>query len=474
MKHIILEKVRKAIVESDHDRTTRLVDGRSWTGLPQSTRPIRSRGLETLEEKRLEDELDELVNQISDSLWYVILQHTDPPQIRKSVRAPVETRFAILVKADEPTTRSHEAYVRRSKTGKLEQIKKKGVKIKEIEQEKVRHEESEKELGTKVGELILIPGTDKEVTVSAVGKDGVTSKDELGNRYQVLHDNIQKPGEESKKTESEESKEESKKTESEEGKEEGEIKKIYNLKEFGFSGEVKDRSGVTTKIKKELGLLADKVVVDGKGILSVKVVSVKDLGGNIRAFYATKEKQIEVSRRYASKFAHEYGHFVFFESLRASKLKDNGVESEPEYGNPIVESISPDIKKQADGSSVKLGLGLLENTSEAKLAITNGMKLYLERLKNLISPDSVEYTALSELFTDLDKFYCSKISDYKYILDWDYVFDTSEMFSRAYSTYVYGKGDHSGPAFEQDRDYINLVKKWGDKYLKTGLVKSEI
>ena len=61
-------------------------------------------------------------------------------------------------------------------------------------------DEGEEEEGTEsevdVGHVILVPGTEKEAEVTAVGKDGVTAKDEGGNKYLIRRENLEPKDEE--------------------------------------------------------------------------------------------------------------------------------------------------------------------------------------------------------------------------------------------------------------------------------------
>lgn len=65
-------------------------------------------------------------------------------------------------------------------------------------------EKSEREeKKVKVGHVIMV-GNDEEAEVTAIGKDGVTARDEKGKKFQVLHDHVEVKGKGGGKEEEEE------------------------------------------------------------------------------------------------------------------------------------------------------------------------------------------------------------------------------------------------------------------------------
>lgn len=100
----------------------------------------------------------------------------------------------IMLKAssDNIPEKGHEAYTR-VRRGKQEFIKQKGTKKEEKREKKEPREKEPKEKEERkneIGHVVLIPETKKEVKITAVGKDGVTAKDDKGNRYMLLHENL--------------------------------------------------------------------------------------------------------------------------------------------------------------------------------------------------------------------------------------------------------------------------------------------
>jgi hypothetical protein len=71
----------------------------------------------------------------------------------------------------------------------------------EEDQEKDQEESPEEQTEGKVdvGNVILVPDTKKKAEVTAVGKDGVTARDDKGNKFQMVHENVKtKDGKEPK------------------------------------------------------------------------------------------------------------------------------------------------------------------------------------------------------------------------------------------------------------------------------------
>jgi len=65
---------------------------------------------------------------------------------------------------------------------------------KEPEEEPEEKQEEGNESDTEVGHVIMVPDSDKKVDVTAVGQHGVTARDEKGNKYQILHEHVEKDG----------------------------------------------------------------------------------------------------------------------------------------------------------------------------------------------------------------------------------------------------------------------------------------
>jgi hypothetical protein len=77
MKYIIIEKSQR----NPHAQAINeiSVDGyKVWTGLPRRTRPIWDGSIKTPEEQRVEDEFEDEVMAIANTLWYIVLESAKP------------------------------------------------------------------------------------------------------------------------------------------------------------------------------------------------------------------------------------------------------------------------------------------------------------------------------------------------------------------------------------------------------------
>jgi len=108
------------------------------------------------------------------------------------------------------------------------------------EPEREGEEETEEEGEVKVGDTILIPGTEKEVEVVAVGRDGITAKDEEDNKYLIRNESVKEEKEKENPGEDEEDKEkedisiplEEKVAKKEKGEEKGGEEEEVSIKDF--------------------------------------------------------------------------------------------------------------------------------------------------------------------------------------------------------------------------------------------------
>jgi|GEM_PF-6598227 len=163
----------------------------------------------------------------------------------------------------EKAERGHKAYSRSVK-GKQQQIKQKGAaKLEEKGKKKDKKEEGPKKSpsGVEVGHVILI-GEGHEAKVVAVGKDGVTAKDDKGNKHLITHDNVEKKG--GKKSEKDKDDKVDKVEKEKPDKEGGE------KKESDSFGQVDSKiSELETKYKtlKDSGKLGSKILSDVKSVI---------------------------------------------------------------------------------------------------------------------------------------------------------------------------------------------------------------
>lgn len=90
--------------------------------------------------------------------------------------------------------------------------------LEDKEKDKEEKPEEQTESKVDVGHVVLVPGTKKKAEVTAVGKDGVTARDDKGNRFQMVHENVKtKDGKEPKEEEKPEENEKPEKPEEKDG-----------------------------------------------------------------------------------------------------------------------------------------------------------------------------------------------------------------------------------------------------------------
>lgn len=179
-----------------------------WTGMPIRKRPVWLGSLKTPEEAKKEKEFEDEVMRVTDTIWDYIGDHVDYVVLGKSLDEI--TNYVILEKAGMSGMPSmpgmHPGLVavkvtvngpsgpyqaiRWERPEDAQRMIKEGKAFgMQPQQEQGQQPEPPKPSVT-VGEKINLG--EKDVTVTAVGRDGVTARDEQGQRHQITHQNVQK------------------------------------------------------------------------------------------------------------------------------------------------------------------------------------------------------------------------------------------------------------------------------------------
>ncbi len=218
-------------------------------------------------------------------------------------------------------------------------------------------------------------------------------------------------------------------------------------------------------LEKEFEVIKNKIQIEGDGKLKIAVSTAmikkfdkmrKDEhfldGAEAAAYYNPKNKTIYLNPKHYESFSHELGHFIFdtkFRNLKKIRLWRKGGEQ------TIV-----DIKWKGEPASL-INYDFIEDDVRNYVAKINRMAV------------TVKEKAFAELQTKLfTEFY--EHEDYVVTKPefFDYIFNPSEIFARAVEGYVTGKSKFPTGIIEGRPAYIRIVNEWGDKYLKTGIVKS--
>jgi len=233
----------------------------------------------------------------------------------------------------------------------------------------------------------------------------------------------------------------------------------YNIEEILIESTHMKQSDALKAFRIQLDNLARRVYVDGRGKLKFKIKNLNMKEGG--ALYKGNNL-IEMDDSYIQSLAHEYAHFLF----------DIDIGDIPEL------TYLPDISvlNTLDGFNkydIKRIFDKWISGIDNKLVKLGGVTVEQKAFKELISNLSVFYSKHTDRFNNIDffphqdKFHTDR--------DWvEYFFDLNEIFARAVDVYVIEKPSRisSYSIIESGDDYLKIVKDWGDKYLKTGIIKS--
>jgi hypothetical protein len=241
-----------------------------------------------------------------------------------------------------------------------------------------------------------------------------------------------------------------------------EIGKKYHFQEITIKNNLTDEV-IVNYLHGMLDHLSGKMEIDGDGILKIKVGDIDEK--NTYARYDSFGIEIELDRKYENTFAHEYAHFVFDRKISGPlrslyyrhfpyKITDDALKEKwtSFTENPSAKNIDSIFRPF-----------LTEGDELAKRKIE---KPFMELLHDVTdfyknqSRGGMEYIKKHDPAKDLQRF--------------EYLFDPHEIIARAVSYYADGLTIPYVRGLEDKQEYKDIVKKWGDRYLKTGIIKSFI
>ncbi len=223
------------------------------------------------------------------------------------------------------------------------------------------------------------------------------------------------------------------------------FKKLYYKPEM-----VEDPTKVLQVLTEHLQKLEKTLQVDGRGELSIEI---GDLSGtSAGASYFKHDITIKIDKKYLNTFSHEYGHFLYD--------KDIG-----------------DIEKNFEMPLLRL-IETKEDLTEDRI------RKMFENWATTWVPKNKAGQAYKELVTSLGSYYAKNVETLRNYPRFvkeigagfqervKYFFDLNEMFARAVDTYVEKAVFKTFAFVDNNEEYYSIVNAWGDKYLKTGIVKA--
>jgi hypothetical protein len=229
------------------------------------------------------------------------------------------------------------------------------------------------------------------------------------------------------------------------------LEKSFNLNKVYSEKDINERTLLA--LRKELNQMKKKIVVDGHNDLSLHVK--ENMGGAITGVFQEVVRkgrwggEITVEKGRES-LAHEWGHYMFARMFQ--KMGGHG-EFKPEL---------------SDDFDVDILTNPLWKGKTAKKMI----KEEFRKFKNSVPTDlRFEVYELNKLWDYLGEFYSSNYKSFvnENAADVTYLMDPSEIFARVVENYV-GKERYWG--LEEHSEYTSIVKRFGDKYFKTGIIKA--
>jgi tRNA nucleotidyltransferase (CCA-adding enzyme) len=263
-----------------------------------------------------------------------------------------------------------------------------------------------------------------------------------------------------------------------------EFKKELNLINLTTTGEFSAKKFIEAMniVHAEINSWQGRLTFDGRGRLSIQVGNITGVKG-IKGRYTPGIQRLELDKKYTSAMAHEYAHFIWDDNSWGSEfLKDFGLgtyEDTKGKRHYTLENVNRSelIKAGFDRFATKFKAKTEQQIEEGieKLfdqigkginykAQTEGTYELFNRLGDFYSsPDTVE--KLNAMFTK------HHVTPHKRHFITGYIYEPTEVFARAVEWYT----THTAlsiPWIEEDPRYQTIVNEWGDKYLKTGIIKS--
>jgi tRNA nucleotidyltransferase (CCA-adding enzyme) len=285
----------------------------------------------------------------------------------------------------------------------------------------------------------------------------------------------------------------------------------YNLKQFINLSKDYSRDEIKAYVSKEIETIREKIGFDGHQKLHIIVEDDIAINEGAKALYGSDDITIKIDKKYENTLAHEYAHFIFDQQLIPGSNDPTKWRETREqmwtFNNKCrnIMSTSLDemvVRKETEQEVKVIGIGGVEQTGIKGFNKTvqyeykpKNLEIFFDKMDRELMQTAYtlnpRMVALRDLFNDLGKLYSNSDapditsnSDYSIRKNLLYFLEPTEMFARAVDTYVQGEpgvasvGEFIGN-YEDDRNrrslqdkYYDVVKKWGDKYLKTGIIKS--
>lgn len=283
------------------------------------------------------------------------------------------------------------------------------------------------------------------------------------------------------------------------------LKARYNFKEVVLLAQY-DEQEVAAYLGSEFERMAGKMEVDGEGVLTLQVASIDDKQAAM-AMYLPWAATMVIDRRFDHTLAHEYAHYIYdrkMEELYPVREINELLVGYPGGAEVIdrrvrlslynLDMVATDMIKLPSGSykEIQVTTGGLQNEavkSRGEL-LQQGFDNYVDKIKEKATTPKSK--AFVELMGSLGKFYSDNAVKFDALEWWGnppfrrggddpltykikelrYMLEPTEIFARAVEWYVSGVHLAHFAPMELDDEYHRIVLEWGDKYLKTGIVKS--
>jgi len=258
------------------------------------------------------------------------------------------------------------------------------------------------------------------------------------------------------------------------------FKRKYNIKDFTSKT---DPNKAVKIIDDDIAIWNDKFHFDGRGKLKIEVKSFSKDQKVRGRYYKVRSRDpieptehiIEIDRKYSEAIPHEYAHFIFNDNgwwehqSRSLTFEVNKEEIEKGFDR-FTESFANYIEKNSQDK----GIGYPLTEGKAALELFKSLKSFYSS-DDFLNEFKKGIATIKPAFKDYGKFlsWKSKIESY--------TFEPTEIFARACETYCTNKTPESVKMYFNDElvsdpesfpAYNKITQEWGDKYLKTGIVKS--
>jgi hypothetical protein len=248
------------------------------------------------------------------------------------------------------------------------------------------------------------------------------------------------------------------------------IMKEYHFKEVNIDNKFSNKyihENTALYLHDLLDHLSGKMEIDGAGILNIRVGDIDQ--GTTWAQYASGKTEIDLDKKYTNTFSHEYAHFVFDRKI-SPELRHLYYNNFPELGYmDNVDARWDAFVEDPSEATINELYGQFFNDSKIKFAGKQG------------KDNEVIEKPIIELIHSITEFYKShtyeigemgnSFKDEKRMDKMSYYFDPHEVLARAVGYYAEGFIMPPIKGVEDNPEWKKIVKTWGDKYLKTGIVK---